>query len=121
VGSLAMAKAMKASEQAAAAQPEAIDPSESPVVFDSSEVQRAEEPITWRWTRPAAVAALRVSHFQPEVAAGQPLYVPEQPSDQRVIAVAERGGQIIRSIICRGFCCCDDDRPGTEQNLHTML
>jgi len=43
--------------------------------------------------------ALRVCHFQSEVAAGKPLYLPDQPSDQRVIAVAEKGGQIIGGLL----------------------
>jgi hypothetical protein len=66
-----------------------------PDIFDAGEVEFADAPITWRWARPADMAALRVCHFQSEVAAGQPLYLPEQPSDQRVIAVAEKDGQIV--------------------------
>jgi hypothetical protein len=69
------------------------------VVFDAAEVEFADAPITWRWARPADMAALRVCHFQSEVAAGQPLYLPEQPSDQRVIAVAEQGGKIIGGLV----------------------
>ena len=69
------------------------------VVFDAAEVEFADAPITWRWARHADMAALRVCHFQSEVAAGQPLYLPEQPSDQRVIAVAEQGGKIIGGLV----------------------
>jgi hypothetical protein len=94
-----MAKAMKASEQSVDVQAGAIEPSESPVVFDSSEVELAEAPITWRWARPADMAALRGCHFQSEVAAGQSLYLPDQPSDLRVIAVAEQGGKIIGGLV----------------------
>ena len=90
-----MAKAMKASEQAADFQPEAADPNEPAVAFNSSEVELAEGPITWRWARPADMAALRVCHFQSEVAAGQPLYLPEQPSRhelrKHIIDEGERG------------------------------
>jgi len=68
-------------------------------VFDSSEVELADAPITWRWGRAADMPALRVCHFQSEVAAGKPLYLPDQPSDQRVIAVAEKGGQIIGGLL----------------------
>jgi hypothetical protein len=39
--------------------------------------------------------ALRICHFQSEVAAGESLYLPEQSSDQRVIAVAEKDGKIV--------------------------
>ena len=63
--------------------------------FDLSEVELAPAPITWRWGRPADMAAMRLCHFQPEVAAGELLYLPEQPYDQRVIAVAEQDGQIV--------------------------
>jgi hypothetical protein len=70
-----------------------------PDIFDAAEVEFAAAPITWRWARPADMAALRVCHFQSEVAAGQPLYLPEQPSDQRVIAVAEQGGKIIGGLV----------------------
>lgn len=45
------------------------------------------------------MAALRLCHFQSEVVAGEPLYLPEQPSDQRRIFVAERGGQIIGGLL----------------------
>jgi len=48
---------------------------------------------------PLTLAALRLCHFQSEVAAGEPLYLPDQPSDQRTIVVAERGGQIIGGIL----------------------
>lgn len=80
-------------------QPEAADPAEPLMVLDSSEVELAAAPITWRWGRPADMAALRLCHFRSEVAAGEPLYLPEQPSDQRTIAVAERDGQIIGGIL----------------------
>jgi hypothetical protein len=79
--------------------PDAVDPSEPSAVFDSSEVELAEAPITWRWGRPADMAALRLCHFQSEVAAGEPLYLPEQPSDQRTIAIAERGGRVIGGML----------------------
>ena len=78
------------------AKPSADD---SSPVFDSSEVEVAEVPITWRWGRPADMAALRLCHFQSEVAAGEPLYLPELPSDQRTITVAERGGQLVGGIL----------------------
>jgi hypothetical protein len=55
----------------------------------------ADAPITWRWATASDMPALRIHHFQSEVAAGKPLYLPNQFSDQRVVAVAEQGGRII--------------------------
>jgi len=42
-----------------------------------------ETEITWRWATAADMPALRIAHFQAEVAAGQAMYLPERPSDQR--------------------------------------
>jgi hypothetical protein len=78
-----MASAMKTRNEEINFQPEAIDPGEPPSVFDSNEVELAPAPITWRWARPADMAALRLCHFLSEVAAGEPLYLPDQPSDRR--------------------------------------
>jgi len=64
-------------------------------VFDSAEVELADTPITWRWATAADMPALRIHHFKSEVAAGKALYLPDQFSDQRIIAVAEKDGQII--------------------------
>lgn len=69
-------------------QPEAIDPSEPSVVFDSSEVELADTAITWRWaTATGDMMALRLFRFQSEMVAGKELFLPNQPSDQRVIAI----------------------------------
>jgi hypothetical protein len=80
-------------------QPEAADPNEPSMVFDSDEVELADAPITWRWAKSVDMAALRICHFHSEVAAGKALYLPDQPSDQRTIAVAEKGGHIIGGAI----------------------
>jgi hypothetical protein len=66
-------------------------------VFDRAEVELAatDAPTTWRWATAADMPALRIHHFQSEVAAGKSLYLPDQFSDQRVIAVAEKDGQIV--------------------------
>jgi hypothetical protein len=45
------------------------------------------------------MTALRPCHFESEVAADEPLYLPDQPSDQRTIAIAERGGRIIGGML----------------------
>ena len=54
-----------------------------------------EVAIAWRWATAADLPALRVCHFQSEVEAGKELFLPEQSSGQRIIAVAERDGKII--------------------------
>ena len=66
-------------------------------VFELAEVELKTEchPITWRWATAADLPALRVCHFQSEVAAGKELFLPERSSGQRIIAVAERHGKII--------------------------
>ena len=52
-----------------------------------------EAEIAWWWANDADMEALRVCHFQAEVAAGKALYLPERPSDQRVIAVTRKDGK----------------------------
>jgi hypothetical protein len=71
--------------------------------YAASEVEVAPAPrvrsrraaIRWRWGRAADMPALRVCHFQSEEMAGKELYLPDQSSDQRVIAVAEKDGKIV--------------------------
>ena len=99
-----------------------------PDIFDAAEAELAPAPITWRWGRPGDMAALRLCHFQSEVAAGEPLYLPEQPSDLRVIAVAEKGGQIVGGLFAEDSVVVTmiGSEPSVAQSaydavIHTML
>jgi len=76
-----------ADEDAVDFQPEAGDPNEPSFVIEPPDVPPAEAAVTWRWATAADMPALRVCHFQSEVAAGEELYLPDQSSDQRVIAL----------------------------------
>jgi hypothetical protein len=84
-----------AHEDAVDLQPDAVDPSEPSFVVEPPEVEQAKAAITWRWANPADMLVLRVCHFQSEVMAGKELFLPDGLSDQTVIAVAERDGQIV--------------------------
>jgi hypothetical protein len=60
-------------------------------IFDAAEVELADAPITWRWGRAADMPALRIRHFQSEVAAGEPLYLPEQcPQIKELLLLLKR-------------------------------
>jgi hypothetical protein len=76
-------------------QPDEVELSEPSFVVEPPEAGPAKAAITWRWASAADMPALRVCHFQSEVAAGEELYLPDQSSDQRIIAVAEKDGKII--------------------------
>lgn len=76
-------------------QPEPVDPSKPSFVIEPPDVPPTEAAVSWRWATAADMPALRVCHFQSEVAAGQELYLHDRSSDQRVIAVAEKGGKIV--------------------------
>jgi hypothetical protein len=84
-----------ANEDAVDFQPEPGDASEPSLEIEPREAPTTEAAITWRWATAADLPALRVCHFGAEVEAGEELYLPEQSSDQRIIAVAEQGGRII--------------------------
>src|SRR5579864_5682800 len=75
-------------------QPEPGDPGEPAFEIEPPEAP-AEAAITWRWATAADLPALRICHFQSEIEAGKELFLPDGPSGQRVIAVAEKNGQIV--------------------------
>ena len=82
-------------EDTADFQPEPDNPGEPSFEIKPTGAPPTEAAITWRWANAADLPALRVCHFGAEVEAGEELYLPEQSSDQRIIAVAEQDGRII--------------------------
>jgi hypothetical protein len=82
-------------EDTADFQPEPDSPGEPSFEIEPPGTSPTEAAITWRWATAADLPALRVCHFRAEVEAGDELYLPEQSTDQRIIAVAEQDGRII--------------------------
>jgi hypothetical protein len=76
-------------------QSEPDDAGEPSFEIEPPNTPATEAAITWRWATAADIPALRVCHFQSEVEAGKELFLPNGPSGQRVIAVAEKDGKII--------------------------
>jgi hypothetical protein len=76
-------------------QPDEVELSDPSFEIEPPEASPTEAAITWRWATPSDLPALRVCHFQTEVEAGKELFLPDGPSGQRVIAVAEKNGRIV--------------------------